>query len=358
MLKSYLKHSAILVCIVGFALSSCKKNADVEPDPAPATNPNLTETFASTSAATLLSGSGMMLGVNGHMGDAPYLATPAAKQMQMIKGMGMNWYRLNVQTKADGSMSASSTFEALKQAGLSSGVNILPMLYLRTLSFSKSESENYKLGKTLGGNFAAKYGKYLTYYNLGNDLELDLLYANKTGQSQEHYDRRKVNITAAYLKGMDEGIKAKDPGAKTMISAGWLHYGFLRMCEWYGVKYDIVGYNWYSDMENAAPHSPTNIPDISLKLSSLFPKKPIWFTECNFRYKTSNSTAANESAQKDFMLKFVTKVKKNPQVKVVMIYQLFDEPYKSWQEARYGIVKWSTPYSVWTKKLLANALVL
>jgi hypothetical protein len=48
-----------------------------------------------------------------------------------------------------------------------------------------------------------------------------------------------------------------------MITAGWLHYGFLRMCEWYGVKFDVVAYNWYSDMENAAPKGP-GIPDITL----------------------------------------------------------------------------------------------
>jgi hypothetical protein len=52
----------------------------------------------------------------------------------------------------------------------------------------------------LGGNFAAKYGSYFTYYNLGNDLELPLLLPQTTGQSQTHYYRDKFNVIAANLR--------------------------------------------------------------------------------------------------------------------------------------------------------------
>jgi hypothetical protein len=311
--------------------------------------------LATTSPSSSLSGSVLMLGINGHMGDAPYLATSPAKQIQMLKDRGMKWYRLNVQTKSDGTASSSSLLEALQAAATSGGVNILPMLYLRTLDYSKSQAESYQLGKTLGGNFAAKYGKYFTYYNLGNDLELPLLYDNQSGQSQNDYNRAKFNVVAAYLKGMDEGIKAKDPGAKTMISAGWLHYGFLKMCESYGVGFDVVGYNWYSDMEGAAAKSPYYISDITKKLSSLFPTKPIWFTEFNYRYKATSTT--NETDQNAFVTKFIAKCKANPQVKVAIVYQLFDEPYKSTQERSYGILKWTTQYTTWANKILSKTFM-
>lgn len=357
MLKTTLQKTALLTCLVAVTLASCRKELDVEPatQSAVAVVPKPTDLMlASTTPMSKLSGSALALGINGHMGDAPYLATSPTKQIQMLKDRGLTWYRLNVQTTSDGSASSSTLLDALQAAATNGGVKILPMLYPRTMDYSDSQAAAYTKGKTLGANFAAKYGNYFTYYNLGNDLELPLLLSQKTGQSQNDYNLDKFNVVAAYLKGMDEGIKSKDADAKTMISAGWLHYGFLRMLEWYGVKYDVVAYNWYSDMENAAAKG-AGIPDITLKLSSLFPTKPIWFTEFNYRYKATSLT--NEADQDAFVTKFVAKCNANPQVKVAMVYELFDEPYKSTQEGCYGIAKWATPYTAYLDKVLSKTLL-
>jgi hypothetical protein len=356
MLKTTLQKSMLLTCLAAVTFASCKKELDVEPvteQVAVAQKPKIIM-LASTAPVSKLSGSLLALGINGHMGDAPYLATSPTKQIQMLKDRGMTWYRLNVQTKSDGSASSSELLDALQTAATAGGVKILPMLYPRTMDYNDSQPTAYQKGKTLGANFAAKYGSYFTYYNLGNDLELPLLLPQTTGQSQAHYNKDKFNVVAAYLKGMDEGIKSKDAGAKTMITAGWLHYGFLRMCEWYGVKFDVVAYNWYSDMENAAPKGP-GIPDITLKLSSLFPTKPIWFTEFNYRYKATSTT--NEADQNAFVTKFVAKCKANPQVKVAIVYELFDEPYKSTQEGAYGILKWATQYTNHLDKTLSKTFL-
>jgi hypothetical protein len=354
----YKKKLLIPALLLGIGLSfySCSKQVEIQDEPVPQSTITLPTDalLASTTPVSTLATSNFMLGINGHMGDAPYLATSPIKQIQLLKELGIKWYRLNIQTKPDGSASSSMLFDALRVAGENSGVSLLPMLYLRTLSFDKSESENYQRGKTLGSNFAVKYGRHFTYYNLGNDLELPLLLPNRTGQSSSHYRQAQFKTTAAYLKGMDEGLKLKDPGAKTMISAGWLHYGFLQMCQSYGVKFDVVGYNWYSDMEGPAAKPPFNIPDITKKLAQLFPSKPIWFTEFNYRYKVGSRT--NEADQSAFVTKFIAKCKSNPQVKVAILYELLNEPYKSPQESEYGIMKWLVHYSLWTKKALAKAL--
>jgi len=372
MIKPQLRWFVALACVANCTFSSCMKEPEVQPEQSALADTEATiddpddqqlddeqlsgQELAATSGLTTLALSTLGIGANGHpFTDAPYVQTRASKQISLLKGMGLNWYRVNIQTRSDGSVT-SSLFDGLRQAAENGGVNLLPMLYLRTLDFNKSESQNYQQGKTLGSNFAARYGKYFSMYDLGNDLELALLLSNKTGQSTSHYDKRKTNITAAYLKGMDEGIKAKDPGAKTMIDAGWLHYGFLQMCASYGVKFDAIGYHWYSDMENAAPHSPTNIPDITVKIVSLFPTKQLWFTECNYRYKSSISQSANEAAQSKFIMSFVAKCKRNPSVKALIFYELFDEPYKSYQEARYGLLKWASQYSSTTRKPSATSL--
>jgi hypothetical protein len=359
-IKNYLQKFLPLTFSVILFFSACKKEIEVQPDeaiPPPKIALRSDLLMASKSSVGDLNGSSsiLKLGINGHLGDAPYLKVPWAQQIAMIKERGMSYYRINVQTKADGSASSSIHLNALQKAADAAGVKLLPMLYLRTLDYDKSEAENYKMGKNLGGRFASKYGKYFVFYNLGNDEELPIIYRNKTGIKPEHYDPIKFKATAAYLKGMDEGIKANDPDAKTLIGAGWLHFGFLQMCNDYGIKYDRIAYNWYSDMENAAPKAPYFITDITQTLTTLFPDKPIWFTEYNYRYKALSLT--NERDQDEFVNRFTAKCRANPNVKVAIIYELFDEPYKSVQESAYGIIKWKNHYDAWEDKLLSKTFL-
>ncbi|RVU02468.1 hypothetical protein EOD41_00575 [Mucilaginibacter limnophilus] len=352
----HFRKTALVACVTALCLASCKKEALTPEEPAPAAELS-TEALESTKAtnAISLAGSNLQLGINGHpLGTTPYINTPATKQIQLLKDMKMTWYRVDVMSKEDGSITVPSLWNPLQQASASGGVNILPMLYTRTLDLTVSEAESYKRGKTLGSNFAAKYGQYFTYYNLGNELEMKCLLPTKSGQSQADYNKAKYNVIRGYLRGMDEGIKAKDPGAKTMIDGSWLHYGFLRMLDWDGVKFDVVAWHWYSEMEGAAAGSMYKIPDITQKLSSLFPKKDIWFTEVNSRYKDAST---HESKQNTFIVNFIEKCKKNPKVKVLMIYELFNEPFKKGLlEPNYGIYKWTVEYTSYTKKMVAKTL--
>jgi hypothetical protein len=148
MIKNYSNSLVALVCAAGLALSSCTKQADVQPQLAPVSASATTVAAAATTTqVSALAGSGLMLGINGHpFGDAPYLATPATKQVELLKGMGMNWYRINVQTTSDGTISASSStlFSSLQQAAASGAVNLLPMLYPRTLNLADSEAVAYE----------------------------------------------------------------------------------------------------------------------------------------------------------------------------------------------------------------------
>ncbi|MBE9584294.1 hypothetical protein IM792_07535 [Mucilaginibacter sp. JRF] len=376
MIKSFAKSLTVAVYAVGLTLVSCSKPNDVVPvnetpvatkpsqstpgvtpdnsgkdndtttttNPVTPTVPPVTTTPITTSPTTL------SLGVNGHpFGDAPYLETPATRQVDMINQMGMNWYRINVLTQSDGTISGNrpGLFEALRDAAKSGSVNLLPMLYLRTFKSADSPETAYEKGRTLGANFAAKYGEYFEYYDLGNDLELDLLLPNTDGRDIADYNPTKSKAIAYYLKGMDEGIKANDPGAKTMIDAGWLHWGFLTICSNYGVQFDAIGYHWYSDMEGAAKKS-YKIDDITTKITGLFPTKELWFTEFGYRYNSSSNV--NEDKQSEFINSFVAKCRNNTKVKAAIAYELLDEPYKSYQESNYGLYKWLTRYTSSAKK--------
>lgn len=298
-----------------------------------------------------------IFGVNGHpLGQAPYTNTSPETQINLLKDMGMTWYRIDVHSMSDGRITVPYMYNPIKAAADKGGVKFLPVLYSRTLKLNVDEKASYEAGKALGGNFAAKYADHFDYYELANELDLQLVLKGSngfhlSGELPSHYDQQKFRIIAAYLKGMNDGVKLNDPGAKTMINTSWMHYAYLHMLEDYGVNYDIVAWHWYYEMDKAIAGKPYNISDITLKIASLFPNKPIWFTEVNTRY---NHT---EQQQNDFLKAFYEKCKNNPQVKALLLYELFDEPEKGQSEGNYGIIKWKKQYTEWELKLAAKHFV-
>jgi hypothetical protein len=290
-----------------------------------------------------------MLGVNGHsLGVPAYTSVSPEDQIALLKKMGMTCYRQNINFNADGTIPNSKVFNALYTAAKANGITILPMINSTTLNLAASESASYAAGNILGSKLAAKNAAYFKYYELANELDLKAIKSGN-GDKATDYDANKLKIIAAYLKGLDDGIKASQPTAKTMIDASWLHYYFLQYMEAYGNKFDIVAWHWYSDMETTATR--IKIPDISVKVGSLFGNKPIWFTEVGQRPdKVSNI----DQVQSDFLFAFAKKMKQNPRVKAVLVYELFNEPQRGSVEQNYGLIKWTIPYTQYTLKTVAQ----
>lgn len=292
-----------------------------------------------------------MLGVNGHpINQTAYGSTPAYKQIGLLKKLGMSVYRIDVPFSAStGQITPLSFYTKIKSSADSAGITLLPMVPTATLDFAGTETAAYQSGYNRAFNFASLYKNDFTYYNLGNELDNACIISG-TGRNVSDYDSVKFKIIAAHLKGMDEGVKAADPTAQTMVVAGWLHYKYLQMLEGYGVNFNIVAYHWYDNMETLAAGSPYFIPDITEYLADKF-TKPIWFTETGS--KNPGGTKP-DSVQRNFLNSFLTKCQNNPQVKAAIIYELLDEPYFSGTEAHYGLYRWITPYSAFAPKLWAQ----
>lgn len=333
--------AGVLLCVL-----SCSKQ-DLTEELQTAEGPETTMATAGTTSSTFF------YGVNGHpLGVPAYLSVSPKTQIDLLKKMNMNMYRIDVQSQlANGYMTVPHLYKPLKEAADAAGITILPMLYPRDMDLSLSESESYKRGRVLGDRFARRYADDFTYYNIANELDLKCLISGSSysGASTKHYDQKKFKIIAAYLKGMDEGIKSKDPTAKTIVNVTWMHFQFLLMLERAGVNFDIVGYNWYNEMENLALQN-HNISDITEFLASKF-TKPIWFMEVGVRNATGT---VPDATQKAFLDSFIAKCRKNPRVQAAMVYELFDEPQKSGIEANYGIFKWASPYTEYAAKLFAQ----
>lgn len=371
-----MKHTSLLTAIflVAVMFNSCRKQLDVAPEAVETgqdqqdtseltdtIHTDLVDATSTTNSVTLASTSDFGLGINGHpLNSDAYLSIGVNSQISLLKSMKVAYYRFDIVINSDGSIRQEPEALALINAAKAANIELLPTVSASTINYSATATAAYAAGKALTQKFSSKYGKYFTYYALGNELDNRAILANRSGQLSTDYDAKKITVISNYIKGMDVGLKASDPTAKTMVDESFLHYGFLQLMQKNGVNFDIVACHWYSDMEGVAAGSQYKIPDITKKLSSLF-TKPIWFTEVNKRYRTNISATTWDTDQWTFLNKFIAKCKANKQVKALIIYELLDEPFRPILEAHYGIVKWTVPYtksrmSLTVKQLQAAAL--
>lgn len=329
--------------------AACSKKEILE-DPKNLESPPVTMTTSSTLST------GFKLGANGHpLGPISYTSVSAIDQMKLLKKLGMSTYRFDILAKRSNGVAKCDPklYSALINAAKEAGVTLLPMLYTSDLDLNISRTEAYARGRTLAKKFASNYKNDFDYYNLGNELDTKcLLSPLLSGTKASHYDPKKFTIISHYLHGMHDGIKEQDPTAKTVINTTWMHYEYLKMLERDGVKFDIVGYQWYDDHERLAVTN-HGITDITKFLSSKF-NKPIWFTEVGFRNRNGSKP---QSDQKAFFDSFIAKCRKNSQVKTAMIYELFNEPEKNHAiESHYGIINWVSPYVQYKATLFAQPI--
>lgn len=341
----------IMTSFIVMLHSACSKQELAQPDTA------LTEAKL-TQNTVPLQRKNFSFGINGHpIGVPSYMSQTAEYQADLLNRMGMDTYRIDVLTQADGSLSSYSwnLFRRIQETTSAKNIRILPMVYTRTLRYSMTEEEAYDAGYRLGSGFAQRYGHLFTYYNTGNELQLNFLDSTRhiTGQLREHYNYEKFVVAASYLKGMGKGIKDNDSDAQIIINACWTHFGYFDLLQDYGVPFDIVGWQWYDDMEREAPKAGIN--DITTVLAERY-KKPIWFTEVGTRIR---KTPDYEQLQHDFTLSFIEKCRQNPQVHTVLLYELFDrQQERSHLEANYGILKWRGPNNTGIRRtILANRLL-
>ncbi|WP_134089257.1 hypothetical protein, partial [Olivibacter sp. XZL3] len=241
--------------------ASCSKQ-DVFEETQTNEGPNTTMAAASSKSSTF------DFGVNGHpLGPPSYTNVSAKEQIALIKKLGMTSYRFDVSTLSNGKMHTDFRFQPLKKAAKEAGVTLVPMLYTQGLDLNMKLSEAYHQGRRRAEAFAQRYKDDFDYYNIGNELENLIILPLKSGTTRTHYDLKKFNVILNFLWGMNDGIKAKDPTAKTIVNACWLHTSYIQMLESRGLKFDIIGWQWYDYMEKSAKKN-YGIDDISTYLSS------------------------------------------------------------------------------------------
>ena len=293
----------------------------------------------------------LIVGINGHpLNTVAYNANSSTiagidytTQSNMVKAMGMTYYRIDVATDANGKSTNEAKLLDLIAKCQANNIKVLPMIYDRC-SYSGTTTSNYNAAYTQMAGFATLYGQYFDYFELGNEWELfdNLLLDGHLGQAQTDYDMPRVLLAEQYVKGMEAGLKSVLPGKQSIVNtAGFFSTFWMDRMFAAAPTINICGWHLYANMPAAyaSNNLTTNIHQYLFKRYH----HPIWYTESGYSFKTPLTQQANEDASNDWRNTLTTQATADPNVKAILFYELLDEPELGTQftEQNFGFVKFN-----------------
>lgn len=132
----------------------------------------------------------------------------------------------------------------------------------------------YKIGSLNKGK--------VDYYQLGNEISSEPLKGGEfPGDVESQYDLEKYAKIRDYLKGAIAGLDKADPAAKTVVVGQWTQTAFFDMLQKDEVDYDVIGWDWFSDMGLMKDVKISDGTALTSKLQSF--NKPIMLVEVGQR---------------------------------------------------------------------------
>ncbi|QEC53363.1 hypothetical protein EDD80_103108 [Anseongella ginsenosidimutans] len=297
---------------------------------------------------------GFRLGISGHpLSAVAYNANSSTvrginydTQIRMLKDMRLTVYRMDVYTNPAGKSRNHTMFLEMLAKCRENGITVLPMIYDRC-RYDAAPRDAYQEGFTQMAGFARLYGKYLSYFELGNEMELfDKLRVSGDGRSEKNYDMQRVIRAEQYIKGMEEGLKSVMPDAKSMVNtAGFLPVFWMDRMFAAAPTIDICAWHVYPEMLPLYK-SRFGIENIHAYLYDRY-KRPIWYTETNSRARKDLTAAQNEERSYKWRKAFTSGCLADPNVKAVIYHELLDNPerggleHANYEEEHFGFVKFN-----------------
>lgn len=295
----------------------------------------------------------MQFGLNGHPFAQPvYKEISVQKQLNLVKEMGVNWYRVDCYGSAIQPQMILSIRELVAEAKKRE-INVLPCIF-PPININDIEDLQviYRISYEYARKIVGELKNDIHVWELSNELdnvaivrkgELSYLrklwnYGVPNGAKMEHYESTRIKKVMVLLKGLSDGVHAADPVARRIINATYIHYGFFDHLVSNSIGFEIVGWHWYSDMGDLTKTKGNyNLLERLNKYD-----KPIWITEINRRGGSQGSNGEMEQYAylKDTLKRYLLYSEKY-NIRNIFIYELLDEPNfgSSNPESYYGVVR-------------------
>ena len=254
------------------------------------------------------------------------------QELAWDKKLGVKWIKADYDAHAGYKRSVEMVTEANQE-----GINVLfQFAPADILKSKKPYDEGYALGKKLAGKLT---GQVIYYQLMSEPASTALKGGQYTGTKETDYDPAKYQIVMNWLKGASDGVKAADPSAKVVINDQWTHFAFFDMINRDGVKFDVLGWNWFSDMGFLGDKTLDDGTKVIDKLKSY--GKQIILTEVNAR--PDSNKGMDENVQSDFIQKMADFAWANKDsIHGFYVLELTDQPAAQIHAAKsefYGLIK-------------------
>lgn len=242
---------------------------------------------------------------------APYNRANLIAQLDYAKELGA----VDVRSNAEESLDDTDEFVNLAiERGLK------PMLIIEPELPNFFNQATYTQGYNYANKIAKRYQGKVLHYQLGNEASGVAIKPTFPGNKKTDYDDTKYAVLKEWFKGMSQGVRDADPLAYRMISANWLGTGIMDRLVEDKVEFDLIGWNWYSDMGEdlikEVDGAEFSIPEYLKK----YPKE-FWVVELN---RQGGTLDGNEQAQADYLKTFINNAVSHNNLGGVFVFPLAD----------------------------------
>ncbi len=184
------------------------------------------------------------------------------------------------------------------------------------------DSNTYQRAFDYAHIVATRYLGKVSYYQLLNEASGASIRPGFPGNKTSDYDAVKYQQTKDAIRGLSEGVRSVDKSAGRIVSANWVGTGIIDKLAADQVPFEIIGWNWYSDMgddliKKVDTRTTLNIPEYLKKYG-----KPFWVVEANRRQGSADLDYAAQSA---YLQTLFTNVASHHNVQGFFVFQLADE---------------------------------
>lgn len=255
------------------------------------------------------------------------------QEMTYITKLGVGWVRVGYDNSVAG---RAAKYDNIVTAANENKVNVI--LQIDSTKPISQIDNPYADGQKVGTEVATAFKGRVHYYQILNELGGTALKSgNMSGEKESDFDSIKYQKIRDWVDGATTAIKGIDPSAKTIITFHWTHYAMLDMLVRDNVKYDILGWDWYSDM---GLMQDKKIADGTLLIDKLKSyNKPIILAEVNYQPKNPGS-ATDEAGQVKFIQQMADWARSTEAIKGFFVQELADAaPFGTQKASYFGLVK-------------------
>lgn len=184
----------------------------------------------------------------------------------------------------------------------------------------------YQRGYDFAKPYAERYKGKVKYYQLSNEITgTTFRKPEDSGPSLKNrdgllYDATRYENVRDYIKGQSDAIGEIDARAQRIVSGNYILVDIFKMIVDEGVNFEIIGWDWYSDLGDDIAHRTIEGEDFSYPEFAKSLGKKLWLVEVN---REGGSFGGKEKEQADFIAHMAQNAWDN-QVPALFVHMLTD----------------------------------